>query len=298
MTLAATPVAPLDPAPPPDGPLGPLRRVARRLREVPGRTRTIASLLVVLLVAGLVWWTVADHGPPPLTSADVAKQVGAAIKAQQRAVAEQPPDAVAAYALLAPSLVTIVSSGGASTAEEPATVGTERLGSGVVVNADGSILTADHVIDGATSVQVTFADGTTSNARVASADKDTDTATLSVANLPTVVVPATLGGGARVGDAVYALGNPLGLRSSFTAGVVSAVDRTVKVDVTRSLKGLIQFDAAVNPGNSGGPLVNSGGQVIGIVTGLANPSAQAFFVGIGFAVPIASVGGGGTIPPQ
>src|SRR5580765_998788 len=290
MTLAVTPPAgstqPLDPA---ASPGGPVRRGARRLRGVTRRTWAVAATLVVLLIAGLVWWSAADHGPPALTSADVAKQVDAALKAQQRAAAEQPPDAVTAYGILAPSLVTIVSAGGTSS---------ERLGSGVVVNADGSILTADHVVDGATSVRVTFADGTTSTARVAKADKATDTATLSVADLPTVVVPATLGGGARVGDTVYALGNPLGLRSSFTAGVVSALDRTIKVDATRSLKGLIQFDAAVNPGNSGGPLVNSAGQVIGIVTGLANPSDQAFFVGIGFAVPITSAGGGGNIPPQ
>ncbi len=247
----------------------------------------MTGTLVVLLAAGLVWWGTADHGPPALTRADVAKQVDATLKAQQRALAEQPPDAVAAYATLAPSLVTIVSSGS-----------DERLGSGVIVNADGSVLTADHVVDKATSVRVTFADGTTSSARVAGADKATDTATLSVSDLPEVVVPATLGGGARVGATVYALGNPLGLRSSFTAGVVSALGRTVKVDPTRSLKDLIQFDAAVNPGNSGGPLVNSAGEVIGIVTGLANPSGQAFFVGIGFAVPIASAGGGGSIPPQ
>ena len=289
-------MAPPEPTPPPDGRL---RRGLRRVRAVTRRTWVITLTVLLVLVAGLVWRSASDNGPAPLTSADVAKQVDAALKAQQRAAAARPPDAVAAYGILAPSLVTIVSSGGATEGDKTdATSGAERLGSGVVVKADGSILTADHVVDGATSIKVTFADGTTSVGRVVQADKATDTATLSVASLPTVVVPATLGGGARVGDTVYALGNPLGLRSSFTAGVVSALDRTVKVDASRSLKGLIQFDAAVNPGNSGGPLVNAAGQVIGIVTGLANPADQAFFVGIGFAVPIASAGGGGNIPPQ
>ena len=80
--------------------------------------------------------------------------------------------------------------------------------------------------------------------------------------------------------------------------MVSALDRSVQVAPDHSLKGLIQFDAAVNPGNSGGPLLNRDGQVIGIVTGLANPSQQSFFVGIGFAVPIATAGGVAGSPPQ
>jgi S1-C subfamily serine protease len=80
--------------------------------------------------------------------------------------------------------------------------------------------------------------------------------------------------------------------------VVSAVDRSIRVGSGRTLEGLIQFDAAVNPGNSGGPLLNRDGQVVGIVTGLANPSEQSFFVGIGFAVPIATAGGVAGSPPQ
>jgi S1-C subfamily serine protease len=90
----------------------------------------------------------------------------------------------------------------------------------------------------------------------------------------------------------------LGLNGSLSAGVVSAVDRKVRVNSSQTLEGLIQFDAAVNPGNSGGPLLNKAGQVVGIVTGLANPSEQSFFVGIGFAVPIATAGGVAGTPPQ
>ncbi len=104
-------------------------------------------------------------------------------------------------------------------------------------------------------------------------------------------MPAVLGGGVAVGAPVFAVGHPLGLVDSLSAGVVSALDRTVSVDGNRKLEHLIQIDAAVNPGNSGGPLLNKAGQVVGIVTGLANPTDQSLFVGIGFAVPIATAGG-------
>jgi S1-C subfamily serine protease len=100
-----------------------------------------------------------------------------------------------------------------------------------------------------------------------------------------------MGGGLRVGDEVYAVGHPLGLVGSMSAGVVSGLNRSIPVEGDRTLDQLIQFDAAVNPGNSGGPLLNRGGQVVGIVTALANPAEQGFFVGIGFAVPIGAAAG-------
>jgi len=111
-------------------------------------------------------------------------------------------------------------------------------------------------------------------------------------------VPAVLAGTPPVGDAVFAVGNPLGLRASLTAGVVSATGRTITSPAGPTLDGLIQFDAAVNPGNSGGPLLNRAGQVVGIVTALANPANQDFFVGVGFAVPIATAGGAAGGPQQ
>ena len=98
---------------------------------------------------------------------------------------------------------------------------------------------------------------------------------------------------------MFTVGHPLGLVDSLTAGVVSGLDRTIPDRRwRRELKGLIQFDAAVNPGSSGGPLLNRAGQVVGIVTALANPSQQSFFVGIGFAVPIATAGGAAGAPQQ
>ncbi len=184
------------------------------------------------------------------------------------------------YSLVAPSVVLITTSKGA-------------VGSGVVVTDTGTVLTANHVISGGGTVTITFADGTKSSATVASADKATDMAMLAPATLPEVVVPATLGGGVAVGSDVVAIGNPLGLVDSTTSGIVSGLNRSAKTDAG-SFGGLIQFDAAVNPGSSGGPLLNDKGLVVGIVVSIADPGEDDSFAGIGFAVPIAAaVGGGG-----
>ncbi len=184
------------------------------------------------------------------------------------------------YSLVAPSVVLITTSKGA-------------VGSGVVVTDTGTVLTANHVISGGGTVTITFADGTRSLATVASADKATDMAMLAPATLPEVVVPATLGGGVAVGSYVVAIGNPLGLVDSTTSGIVSGLNRSAKTDAG-SFGGLIQFDAAVNPGSSGGPLLNDKGLVVGIVVSIADPGEDDSFAGIGFAVPIAAaVGGGG-----
>ena len=158
---------------------------------------------------------------------------------------------------------------------------------------DGTILTANHVIAGGGTITVTFADGTTANATVAAADPKLDIATLIPAKLPQVVVSATLGGGADVGAPVVAIGNPLGLTDSVSAGVISGLDRTADTDHGK-FSGLIQFDASVNPGSSGGPLLDAHGLVIGIVVSLAAPDGEDAFAGIGFAVPIgAALGGSG-----
>jgi S1-C subfamily serine protease len=192
---------------------------------------------------------------------------------------EAVPTGVAVYQTLIPSLVLVTASDG-----DPAL---GSIGSGVVIDEDGQILTAHHVLDGATEVDVVFADGTRSAAQVVGTDPDNDLAILAPAQLPEVVVPAVLGGGVRIGDEVYPLGNPFGFSGTLTAGVVSGLDRTLlRGDGRGELADLIQFDAAVNPGSSGGPLVDARGQVVGIVTALANPTQASTFVGLGFAVPI------------
>ena len=138
---------------------------------------------------------------------------------------------------------------------------------------DGTILTANHVIADGGAITVTFADGTTANATVAAADPKLDIAALTPARLPQVVVPATLGGGAGVGAPVVAIGNPLGLTDSVSAGVISGLDRTADT-INGTFSGLIQFDASVNPGSSGGPLLDAHGLVIGIVVSLAAPDGR------------------------
>lgn len=166
-----------------------------------------------------------------------------------------------------------------------------ELGTGVIVADNGTILTANHVIAKARTIAVTFADGTTAKATVVASDPKLDVATLIPAKLPRVVVPATLGDGADPGAEVVAIGNPLGLTDSVSAGVVSGLDRTADT-ADGKFTGLIQFDASVNPGSSGGPLLDARGLVIGIVVSLASPAGEDAFAGIGFAVPIGAALGG------
>ncbi|MEU4423012.1 trypsin-like peptidase domain-containing protein [Actinoplanes sp. NPDC024001] len=187
------------------------------------------------------------------------------------------------YQALSPSVVLIQTTGQTD-------AGT---GTGVIANADGSILTALHVVEGAGSIQLTYADGTKSGAVIASADPEQDIAMITPQKLPETLVPAVMGGGVAVGDDVVAIGNPLGLTWSTSSGVVSGLDRRLDRDDRSAIEGLIQFDAAVNPGNSGGPLINTRGQVIGIVVALANPTDAGTFIGIGFAVPIGAALGSG-----
>lgn len=196
------------------------------------------------------------------------------------------------YQAVRPSVVLIRAAGGSSNVngKQETEVAT---GTGVIINADGTILTADHVIAGSKSIQITYVDGTSSPATVATGDPKQDIATLTPAKLPGTVVPAVLGGGVQVGDNVTAIGNPFGLTGTTTNGVVSGLGRVLARDKNGDIGGLIQFDAAVNPGNSGGPLINERGQVVGIVVALTNPTGEDTFIGIGYAVPIGSALGAG-----
>jgi S1-C subfamily serine protease len=259
---------------------------SRRARRLP----VVLVLLVALLL--LAAWRLAQAGPPPLTKTDVDRAVQAGIDKSEQDQRNTPPDAALAYRRIAPSLVTVT----AMQARSGAAGARSELGAGVVVNAQGLVLTALHVVAGGGRIQVQFGDGTRTAAQVVRRQPENDIAVLGVDHLPQVVVPAVLGGAANVGDAVFPVGNPLGLQGSLTAGVVSALGRTIDTEAGRPLKGLIQFDAAVNPGNSGGPLLDRNGHVVGIVTALANPSRQPYFIGIGFAVPIAAAGGAAGAP--
>jgi S1-C subfamily serine protease len=163
------------------------------------------------------------------------------------------------------------------------------VGTGVVIVDKGVILTNLHVVLGAKKVGVVFADGTESEATVIGAQPENDLAVLQAKTLPDDLQAATMRSTADLvpGDRVIAVGFPFGIGPSVSDGVISGLRREYRSpEGKRLLTNLIQFDAAANPGNSGGPLVTMDGEVVGIVTGILNPTSQRVFIGIGFAVPI------------
>jgi S1-C subfamily serine protease len=232
--------------------------------------------------------------PPPaaLTASDV-NQIAAQVMAS---ATPAPAYSELVYQVIRPSLVLIQTQGIDTGGQQE-----DSLGSGVIVDDSGDILTALHVVVGATKIELTFADGSQSTAEIASQQPTDDIAVLKPDNLPANVVPAVLGNpnAMQVGDEAYAVGNPFGLYGSMTAGIISGFGRTFQPPGSgQKLQNLIQIDTAVNPGNSGGPLLNRYGQVIGIVEGIVNPTGQDVFIGIGFAVPITTAGGALGSPPD
>lgn len=178
--------------------------------------------------------------------------------------------------------------------------GGRSVGTGVVIVQSGLILTNLHVVQGARRIQVTFSDGSDSEASVVSTQPEHDLAVLRAHTLPDDLQPATLRStqGLVPGDAVVAVGFPFGIGPSASAGVISGLKREFRSPRgDQRLGNLIQFDAAANPGNSGGPLVTLDGHVVGIVTAIMNPEGHSTFIGIGFAVPIENAAAGVGMPP-
>jgi S1-C subfamily serine protease len=174
------------------------------------------------------------------------------------------------------------------------------VGTGVVIVDKGIILTNLHVVLGAKKVGVIFADGTESEATVIGAQPEHDLAVLQAKTLPDDLQAATMRSTADLvpGDRVVAVGFPFGIGPSVSEGVISGLRREYRSpEGKRVLTNLIQFDAAANPGNSGGPLVTMDGEVVGIVTGILNPTQQRVFIGIGFAVPIENAAAAAGLPP-
>ena len=168
------------------------------------------------------------------------------------------------------------------------------VGSGVVIVDEGLILTNLHVVFGAERVSVTFHDGTESEAGIVSIHPENDLAVIKAQKIPDDLQAATLGSAdlLKPGDEVVAVGFPMGIGPSVSAGVVSGLNREFRSpEGDRELTRLIQFDAAVNPGSSGGPLVTMQGDVVGIVTAILSPNESRTFIGIGFAVTIGAAGG-------
>jgi S1-C subfamily serine protease len=264
-------------------------RKSFRLPDRSALLRAGAALLVAVALAA-AWFA-----PRGMNQAQVDEAIQRALEAQGTA---RPPVADA-YEKIAPSVVHV--RGLATEVDEPevegkpATPAAEgNVGTGVVIIDNGTILTNLHVVAGARRVRVTFADGTESPADVIGTRPEHDLAVLKAQKIPDDLFAATLRSthGLRPGDEVVAVGFPFGIGPSATAGVISGLKREYRSpEGQRILTNLIQFDAAVNPGNSGGPLVTTEGEVVGIVTGLLNPTEQRVFVGIGFAVPIENAAG-------
>jgi S1-C subfamily serine protease len=252
----------------------------------------LTSAAAVALIAGFVATNLRISHRPATAKKDINSIVDKKVSGAVDSLQSQPATAAQVFGQVRAGLVLI------EAAHTGGSKGDEDLGSGAIVNANGEILTALHVVSGGGAITVTFSDGTKSPATIKSSDADHDIAVLTPDQPPSVIVPETLGGGAQIGDDTFAVGNPLGLVHSITAGVISGIDRSFPLADGRTLSGMIQFDAAVNPGSSGGPLLNRKGQVIGIVTGLANPVGDKDFVGIGFAVPISTAGGAAGAPPR
>jgi S1-C subfamily serine protease len=257
-----------------------------RLKKiVPFVTGMVATLLALYLYNQLF------PGPQPLTT----EQVNDAVVSVMSSATPPPAAASLVYQVIRPSLVLIQTKGNGSDGKDQS-----GLGSGVVISDNGDILTSLHVVANASEIQLTFADGTQTTAQVTTEQPENDIAVLQADQLPAVLVPAVMGnpGSMNIGDDAYVVGNPFGLYSSMSAGVISGFDRSFQPENSDTrLTGLIQIDTAVNPGNSGGPLLNRYGHVVGIVEGIVNPTGQDVFIGIGFAVPITTAGGAAGSPP-
>jgi S1-C subfamily serine protease len=247
-----------------------------------------AAVVAVLVLSAFLLFS-------PKSKTITQKDIDASVLYTLGKLPPAPSKASLAYDAVRPSVVRIRRLG-----PKPGDRTEVGVGTGVVVVDSGLILTALHVVDGAERVGVVFFDGTESEATIVSVQPENDLAVLQALDLPDDLKPATLGStaGLKPGDEVIAVGNPFGIGPSVTAGVVSGLGRTFySVEGKRELSNLIQFDAAVNPGNSGGPLVTDEGVVVGIVTSLYNPTEERVFVGIGFAVPIETAAGGLGVSP-
>jgi S1-C subfamily serine protease len=213
---------------------------------------------------------------PPTIPAEVLSQVDADEK-----------NNVLVYATVNKSVVNITTASevGGLFGDETST----GTGSGFVIDKQGHILTNFHVVESAESLQVTLFDGSTHEAKVIGEDASNDVAVVQIKAPPDRLFPVAMGDSSKllVGQKVLALGNPFGLERTLTLGIVSALDRSIRAKNGRMIKGIIQSDAAVNPGNSGGPLLNSRGEVIGMNTAILSQVGQS--AGISFAVPINAI---------
>jgi S1-C subfamily serine protease len=273
---------------------------ASRLRAFAGRheRRLWAATVFLLVIAALLFNGGFGPKQPNLT----LKQIDAAMR-QSLDEKPLPSQATKAYDAVIGSVVRVVGlmTEGDDGSDDKANSAAERgVGSGVVIIDNGTILTNLHVVSGAKRIKVTFMDGTESEAMLVSTQPQNDLAVLRAKTVPDDLEAATMRSTADLspGDGVVAIGFPFGIGPSVSSGVVSGLKREFRSpEGQQMLTNLIQFDAAANPGNSGGPLVTMDGEVVGIVTAILNPSRQRVFIGIGFAVPIENAAAAAGMPP-
>jgi S1-C subfamily serine protease len=176
----------------------------------------------------------------------------------------------------------------------------QGVGTGVVIIDKGVILTNLHVVSGSDHVKVTFFDGLEADATITGVQPENDLAVLQAQKIPDDLIAATMRSTADLapGDKVMAVGFPFGIGPSASGGIISGLKRSFRSpEGKQEMSNLIQFDAAANPGNSGGPLVTMDGEVVGIVTAILNPTPARTFIGIGFAVPIENAAQAAGLPP-
>jgi S1-C subfamily serine protease len=228
----------------------------------------------------------------PLPQRLTQKDIDAAVMHTLQNATLPSPEAKA-FEKIRPSVVRVVQKAKADASGAPGKLG--GVGTGVVIIDNGTILTNLHVIEGAGStLRVRFDDGTESDAVVIKRQPELDLAVIRATSIPDDLVPATLRStqGLSIGDKVVAVGFPFNIGPSASSGIVSGLKRAYhSPEDNEVLKDLIQFDAAANPGNSGGPLITMDGEVVGIVTAILSPHEQGTFIGIGFAVPIEAAAG-------
>ena len=271
---------------------------SRLTRALLRHERRLWALAVIALAAAIWWLAPTYNAKPPLTFEQIESGVRQSIEDKPLVSA-----ASRAYDAILPSVVRVV---GLMTEGDDGSDGKEAgsvergIGTGVVIIDNGTILTNLHVVAGAKKVRVTFFDGSESEAVVLSTQPENDLAVLRAKTIPDDLEAATMRSTADLasGDRVIAVGFPFGIGPSVSEGVVSGLKRQFRSpDGQQMLTNLIQFDAAANPGNSGGPLVTMDGEVVGIVTAILNPNRQRVFIGIGFAVPIENAAAAAGMPP-
>lgn len=251
-----------------------------------------------LVALGIVFGQAAFTSPPPqLTQEDIDQAVARTL--EKRPV---PSPAIKAYQAVRASIVRVKAISDSLPEEDDVAhpVMHGATGSGVVIIDRGVILTSLHVVSGASRVLVLFENGLESEAVVTAAQPENDLAVLRAKQVPDDLKAATLRSAKNLleGEHVTAVGFPYGIGPSLSAGVISGLRREyASPDGRQRLHDLIQFDAAANPGSSGGPLVNAAGEVIGIVTAILSPGDKPGFSGIAFAVPIETAAGAAGLPP-